>query len=67
MDMLTVDLADCPDAVVGDPVTLWGVKSLLVEEIARYANTIPYTLLCGITQRVQFLKNVDNAISVNDG
>ncbi|MDP7536867.1 MAG: alanine racemase [Methylococcales bacterium] len=67
MDMLTVDLADCSDAVVGDPVTLWGVKSLLVEEIARYANTIPYTLLCGITQRVQFLKNVDNALSINDG
>ncbi|HHZ70666.1 MAG TPA: alanine racemase [Methylococcaceae bacterium] len=61
MDMLTVDLADCPEAVVGDPVTLWGVESLLVEEIAEYANTIPYTLLCGITQRVQFLNNGDSS------
>ncbi len=58
MDMLTVDLTDCPEARVGDPVTLWGVESLLVEEIAKYANTIPYTLLCGITQRVPFLSNV---------
>lgn len=57
MDMLTVDLTDCPEARVGDPVTLWGVESLLVEEIAKYANTIPYTLLCGITQRVPFLSD----------
>ena len=51
MDMLTVDLASQPGAKLGDPVILWG-KGLPVEEIADCAATIPYTLLCGITQRV---------------
>ena len=51
MDMLAVDLSACPDATVGEQVTLWG-EGLPVEEIADYADTIPYTLLCGITQRV---------------
>ncbi len=52
MDMITVDLGRLSKAKVGDPVTLWG-NGLLVEEIAEYANTIPYTLTCGITQRVE--------------
>jgi len=55
MDMLTVDLNNQPNAQPGDPVTLWGT-GLPVEEIARYADTIPYTLLCGITQRVQIVE-----------
>ena len=55
MDMMTVDLQDCSDAVAGDSVTLWG-EGLPVEEIAGYADTIPYTLLCGITQRVQIVE-----------
>ena len=36
---------------VGDPVVLWG-EGLPVEEIALWAETIPYTLVCGISQRV---------------
>ncbi|WP_446808391.1 alanine racemase [Methylomonas sp. 2BW1-5-20] len=55
MDMITVDLHSQPDAQPGDPVTLWG-EGLPVEEIARHADTIPYTLLCGITQRVQVIE-----------
>ncbi|KAF3982591.1 MAG: alanine racemase [Methylococcales symbiont of Hymedesmia sp. n. MRB-2018] len=51
MDMITIDLTELAQVKVGDPVTLWG-QGLLVEEIARYADTIPYTLICGITQRV---------------
>jgi len=58
MDMITVDLSDLSNAKAGDPVTLWG-EGLAVEEIASYADTIPYTLLCGITQRVE-IKNVIN-------
>ncbi|WP_394752401.1 alanine racemase [Crenothrix sp.] len=54
MDMITVDLAGQPHAKPGDPVLLWG-NELPVEEIADCANTIPYTLVCGITQRVQFI------------
>ncbi|MCQ8104858.1 alanine racemase [Methylomonas sp. SURF-2] len=56
MDMITVDLNSQPAAQPGDPVTLWG-DGLPVEEIARHADTIPYTLLCGITQRVQIVEH----------
>ena len=55
MDMITVDLENCPDAKPGDSVTLWG-DGLPVEEVAGYADTIPYTLICGITQRVQIVE-----------
>ncbi len=55
MDMITVDLASQPHAKPGDPVILWG-KGLDVEEIAHCADTIPYTLVCGITQRVQIVE-----------
>ena len=55
MDMLTVDLSLLADAKVGDTVTLWG-KGLPIEEIAECANTIPYTLVCGVTQRVSMLE-----------
>jgi len=52
MDMITVDLRSQPQAQVGDPAVLWG-QGLPVEEIAHCAGTIPYELVCGITQRVQ--------------
>ena len=55
MDMITVDLSAQPNAKSGDTVTLWG-EGLAVEEIARCSDTIPYTLLCGITQRVEIKK-----------
>jgi alanine racemase len=54
MDMITVDLTTQPDARPGDPVTLWG-QGLPVEEIAKYSDTIPYTLVCGVTQRVELI------------
>ncbi len=54
MDMLTVDLSSQPQAKMGDLVTLWG-ENLPIEEIAQCANTIPYTLVCGITPRVKMI------------
>lgn len=52
MDMIGIDITDLdPRTRAGDPVTLWG-EGLPVEEIAAWANTIPYELLCGISQRV---------------
>lgn len=51
MDMITLDLTDCPAAQVGDPVTLWGPE-LPLEEIAQHAGTISYELLCQVTPRV---------------
>ncbi len=56
MDMITVDLDSQPEAAVDDPVTLWG-RGLPVEIIAQAAATIPYTLICGITQRVQIVES----------
>jgi alanine racemase len=55
MDMITLDLTECPEAKVGDLVTLWG-EGLPVEEIASHAGTIPYDLLCGVTQRVKIIE-----------
>lgn len=52
MDMITVDLGPAPKDQVGDVATLWG-KELTVAEIATYATTIPYELLCNISRRVQ--------------
>jgi alanine racemase len=52
MDMLAIDVTELQRPVkVGDPVVLWG-EGLPVEEIALWAETIPYTLVCGISQRV---------------
>lgn len=53
MDMITVDLRQMPDAVIGDTVTLWG-DELPVAEVAQHAKTIAYELLCGVTRRVNF-------------
>lgn len=51
MDMLAVDVGSLPAVHVGDEVVLWGAE-LPVEQIAAHANTIPYELLCGVSQRV---------------
>ena len=51
MDMIAIDVGSLPQAAVGDPVTLWG-EGLPVERMARCAGTIPYELVCGISQRV---------------
>ncbi len=52
MDMIGIDVTDLRRAPkLGDPVILWG-DGLPVEEIAVWAETIPYELLCGISQRV---------------
>jgi alanine racemase len=51
MDMLTVDLTDLPQAGVGSRVELWG-RQLPVAEVARWCDTIPYTLMTCVTPRV---------------
>lgn len=50
MDMIAVDLGDNPKDRVGDIATLWG-DGLPVEEVATYANAIPYELVCGVMNR----------------
>ena len=51
MDMIAVDVTALNPVHVGTPAVLWGL-GLPVEEIARHAGTIPYELLCGVSQRV---------------
>jgi alanine racemase len=52
MDMIAIDVTDVERTpAVGDPVVLWG-EGLPVEEIAIWSETVPYTLVCGINQRV---------------
>jgi alanine racemase len=52
MDMIGIDITELKLPVkLGDPVVLWG-EGLAVEEVAAWAQTIPYELLCGISQRV---------------
>jgi len=55
MDMICIDLRKRPETRVGDTITLWG-DGLAVEEVARSAATIPYQLLCGVTQRVSVVE-----------
>jgi len=53
MDMITVDLRQCPQARVGDTVTLWG-QGLPIERVAEQAGTIGYELVTKVTPRVPF-------------
>ncbi|HTA18935.1 MAG TPA: alanine racemase, partial [Polyangia bacterium] len=57
MDMLMVDVTDLPGVKVGDLVTLIGDDaekgvSIGVDELARWAGTVSYEILCGISKRV---------------
>jgi alanine racemase len=51
MDMIAADVSSVAEVHVGTGVVLWG-PGLPVEEIARHAGTIPYELLCSVSQRV---------------
>lgn len=50
MDMIAVDLGDNANDQVGDIATLWG-EGLPVEEVAPWADAIPYELVCGVMHR----------------
>lgn len=51
MDMTAIDVTGLPDVKIGDTVIVWG-EGLPAERVAPYADTIPYELVCGISQRV---------------
>jgi alanine racemase len=51
MDMIAVDVTGIAGIEVGTAAVLWG-EGLPVEEVARHAGTIPYELLCSVSQRV---------------
>lgn len=50
MDVIAVDLGNSAVDRVGDIATLWG-DDLPVEEVAPWANAIPYELVCGVMNR----------------
>lgn len=50
MDLLAVDLGAFARDEVGNIATLWG-KGLPVEEVAPWADAIPYELVCGVMNR----------------
>jgi alanine racemase len=50
MDMIAVDLGQGASDRVGDIATLWG-DDLPVEEVAPWADAIPYELVCGVMNR----------------
>lgn len=52
MDMCMVDLTDIPEAKEGDDVIVFGPE-LPVVELAKWAGTIPYEIMTGISQRVK--------------
>ena len=49
-DMIAVDLGEDAADRVGDIATLWGA-GLPVEEVAPWADAIPYELVCGVMHR----------------
>jgi len=52
MDMIAIDLGSVKGAQEGSEVLLWGGEGLAVEEVAEYAGSIPYELLCNVSARV---------------
>ena len=50
MDMIAVDLGPDAEDAVGSVATLWG-DGLPVEEVAPWADAIPYELVCGVMNR----------------
>lgn len=52
MDMTMIDITDIPDVHEGDDVIVFG-KGLSIRQLAQWAQTIPYEIMTGISQRVQ--------------
>ncbi len=58
MDLTSVDVTESPAVQVGDAVTLLGSEgeaSIDAQQIAKWAGTISYSVLCGIHARVKRL------------
>jgi len=55
MDMFVVDVSCVDNVKFGDTVTIFGVDGdefIGIEELSDYAETIPYELLCNVSERV---------------
>ncbi|MBL4681007.1 MAG: alanine racemase [Pseudomonadales bacterium] len=61
MDMLFVELEWDDELSPGEHVTLWG-EDLSIDEIAACANSIAYTLMTGLTERVERFYTLDSTL-----
>jgi alanine racemase len=52
MDLLTLDVTDCPHLAPGDALTLFGPEGPTAADLADWATTIPYAILCALGPRV---------------
>jgi len=52
MDMFMIDITDIENIKEGDDVIIFGTQ-LPVQQVAKWANTIPYEIMTGISQRVK--------------
>jgi alanine racemase len=52
MDMTMIDVTGIPDLKEGDTVIVFG-NELSVNQLAHWAQTIPYEILTGVSQRVK--------------
>lgn len=52
MDMTMVDITNIPEAKEGDNVEIFG-ENISATEIAQQTNTIPYEVLCNVSERVK--------------
>lgn len=55
MDQTVVDVTDCPEASIGDAVTLIGksgANEITTTEFSQWADTIAWETLCSVTKRV---------------
>ena len=52
MDQCMIDITDIPEAKAGDIVTLFGSDTLTADDLARWANTISYEVLCLVSKLV---------------
>ncbi len=67
MDQMMIDVTDIPDVAVKDEVILIGGtddKYISVEEVAQYANSFNYELVCHIGRRVPHVYHEDGADTV---
>jgi alanine racemase len=56
MDLTTIGITGCPDLKAGESVTLLGTEggvSINAQQMAKWAGTISYAVLCGIHARVK--------------
>jgi alanine racemase len=52
MDMTMIDVTDMPDITTDDEVVVFG-RGLTLNQLAKWAGTIPYDIMTGISQRVK--------------